>query len=323
MPRGSRHRNWVLTLNNPAGEGASIEEHHAATLLLLSNEDKVAYSIFQIERGESGTLHAQGYIQFHHPQSLSGVRSTISPRGHYEVRRGTHSQAKKYASKEDSRVHPPEEFGEENDAQGARSDLLAIKEKLDVGTPMVEVAQEHFGSWVRYHKSFAKYISLIAPPRTWVTEALVFWGPSGTGKSKRACEMAGDSSYWLPKPNSGRAFWDGYVGQEVVVIDEFYGWLPFDFMLRLLDRYPLRVENKGSSVQFTSKRIIFTSNQCPVKWYRKGLGSLRRRLTGSNGAVLKIEALGEDPLPYELPEDPVAPAQPPRYRDLNIDPFRL
>lgn len=307
MARGRvRSRNWVVTLNNPAGASASPTEHHAATRVLFQNEDKVAYSIFQIERGESGTLHAQGYIQFRNPQSLSGVRSAISPRGHYEVRRGTHEQAKEYASKEDSRVSEPEEFGEARDSQGARSDLESIKEKLDSGAPMVEVAQSHFGSWVRYHKSFERYVTLIQQQRSWVTEAVVFWGPSGTGKSRRACEMAGPDAYWLPKPNSGRAFWDGYVGQEIVVIDEFYGWLPYDFLLRLLDRYPLRVENKGSSVNFVSRKVIFTSNQCPVKWYRKGLRSLRRRLSGESGSVMLLEAEGEEPVPYDLPPDPPA-----------------
>lgn len=323
MARGSRNRNWVVTLNNPAGESASILEHHAFCRLLFSNAEKIVYSIFQIERGENGTLHAQGYIQFHHPQSLSGVRSLISPRGHYEVRRGSHSQAKDYASKEESRVHDPEEFGEEVDAQGARSDLCAIKALLDAGTPMVDVAQSHFGSWVRYHRSFSRYVTLIQPQRNFATEALVFWGPSGSGKSRRAQELAGEDSYWLPKPNSGRAFWDGYSGQTTVVIDEFYGWLPFDFMLRLLDRYPLRVENKGSSVNFVSRKIIFTSNQCPSRWYRKGLRSLRRRLSGSLGAVFLIEADGSDPVPYDLPEDPIAPAEPPPYRALNHDIFRL
>lgn len=33
----------------------------------------------------------------------------------------------------------------------------------------------------------------------------------------------------------------GYVGQPTVVFDDFYSWFPYDFILRLLDRYPLVV----------------------------------------------------------------------------------
>jgi hypothetical protein len=43
---------------------------------------------------------------------------------------------------------------------------------------------------------------------------------------------AGPEAYWITKPNGPRAFWDGYDGQENVVIDEFYGWLPHTFMCR-------------------------------------------------------------------------------------------
>ena len=35
--------------------------------------------------------------------------------------------------------------------------------------------------------------------------------------------------------------------------DDFYGWIKFDEMLRLLDRYPLLVETKGGTTHFTSR----------------------------------------------------------------------
>jgi len=77
-------------------------------------------------------------------------------------------------------------------------------------------------------------------------------------------------------------WWDGYSGQPVVVIDEFYGWLGYDFLLRLLDRYSFAVETKGGSVSFTSKLVIFTSNKPPSEWYRniQDLGPLLRRIGG-------------------------------------------
>jgi len=62
-------------------------------------------------------------------------------------------------------------------------------------------------------------------------------------------------------------WWDGYEGQHTVIIDEFYSWLRYDFFLRLTDRYPLQVETKGGSVQFVSRRIVFTSNTQPTEWY--------------------------------------------------------
>lgn len=52
-------------------------------------------------------------------------------------------------------------------------------------------------------------------------------------------------------------------------------------MLQLLDRYPLRVEVKGSFVPFVSRRVIITSNVPPDEWYPniRDRSPLMRRLT--------------------------------------------
>lgn len=110
---------------------------------------------------------------------------------------------------------------------------------------------------------------------------LVFYGASGTGKSRRAAELCGsESTYYKPRGK----WWDGYANQDNVIIDDFYGWLSFDEFLRIADRYPCRVEVKGGFAEFTSKRIVITSNQAPSQWWRgewfKGeqLKALTRRL---------------------------------------------
>lgn len=67
-----------------------------------------------------------------------------------------------------------------------------------------------------------------------------------------------------------------------MIIDEFYGWLRYSFLLQLLDRYPIRIEYKGGSVEFTSRRIILTSNKAPQDWYDKDkfpYPPIERRLT--------------------------------------------
>lgn len=92
----------------------------------------------------------------------------------------------------------------------------------------------------------------------------VFWGATGTGKSRKAWEEAGWDAY--PKdPNT--KFWDGYSGQENVVIDEFRGRIDIAHVLRWFDRYPVVVEVKGSSQVFRAKNIWITSNLDPRCWY--------------------------------------------------------
>lgn len=97
-----------------------------------------------------------------------------------------------------------------------------------------------------------------------VREVHVFWGPTGTGKSRRAWLEAGDDAY-CKDPRS--KFWCGYQGENHVIIDEFRGGIDIAHMLRWLDRYPVRVEIKGSSIPLVAGKIWITSNVEPLWWY--------------------------------------------------------
>lgn len=107
----------------------------------------------------------------------------------------------------------------------------------------------------------------------------VFWGPTGTGKSKKAWEEAGLDAY--PKDPRTK-FWDGYDSQDHVVIDEFRGAIDISHLLRWFDRYPVLVEIKGSSRVLVAKRIWITSNLPVHDWFPEldasSLAALRRRL---------------------------------------------
>jgi len=92
----------------------------------------------------------------------------------------------------------------------------------------------------------------------------VFWGPTGTGKTRRAWELGGLDAY--PKIPSTK-FWDGYQGQKSVIIDEFRGDIGISNLLRWFDRYPVLVEIKGSSTVLCAELIIVTSNVDPREWY--------------------------------------------------------
>lgn len=109
--------------------------------------------------------------------------------------------------------------------------------------------------------------------------AKVFWGRTGTGKSRRAWEEAGLQAY---SKDPRTKWWDGYMGQNDVVIDEFRGTIDISHLLRWLDRYPVRVENKGGSVSLSATRFWFTSNLDPRMWYpdvdQQTVDALMRRI---------------------------------------------
>lgn len=77
-------------------------------------------------------------------------------------------------------------------------------------------------------------------------------------------------------------FWDGYQSEANVVMDEFRGGIDISHLLRWLDRYPVRVEIKGSSRPLLATTIWITSNLDPRRWYpeidQETLDALLRRL---------------------------------------------
>lgn len=90
---------------------------------------------------------------------------------------------------------------------------------------------------------------------------MVLVGPPGCGKSCYVCRD--DRKYYKPRG----PWWDGYDSHPNVVIDDFYGWISYDELLRVCDRYPCKVPVKGTFVEFVSKWTFFTSNKHVWEWY--------------------------------------------------------
>jgi len=263
-PRPLQARCWLFTINNPESND------------LPKTFTDVRYCIWQREKGEAGTEHLQGYVAFTKAKRLTQVK-TLNDRAHWESRKGTEEQAIAYCSKEETRLEGPWELGDKPNP-GKRSDLLALKVTIETGASMKQIASEHFGAFLRYRNSIVSYKRLHSIPRDFKTFVGVITGPTGCGKS-RLMHQCFPGAYW--KPNGNEWFCD-YDDHAVVIIDEFYGWLRYDFVLRLLDRYPMQCPTKGSSVNFRAKFVFFTSNKEIDSWYNfKGnmsLDALKRRI---------------------------------------------
>ena len=252
----------------------------------------VEYCIWQREKGASGTEHLQGYVILEKSKRVTGMKK-LSREVHWESRKGSHSQAKEYVSKEDTRVDGPWTFGDEPEVkeQGKRNDLLLLKRKMDEGASEAEIAAdvEVFPVWARYYKVVARYKVLTGQQRCWPVFTHVIWGAPGLGKTRKVSELAGPNAYWLPRPAGQSVWFDGYIGQEDLVIDEFYGWIMLDLLMRILDRYPMQVETKGGSTPLLIKRCFITSNVAPLAWYPRvppqRLNALWRRLEMPLGTV--------------------------------------
>jgi hypothetical protein len=268
--RNARSKGWCFTLNQ-------FLPDEVLALRSFARGSSCTYMVFGREVGESGTRHLQGYLHLANRQRLSWLKNRVSQRAHFEIRRGTVLEASQYCKKDGDF----EEFGTAPTVtQGERTDLEKIKEEIRQGATELEIAENHFSKWVIYRRSFDRYRSLLQQPRDFASEVYVYWGDTGTGKTRKVFESEPD--LWIA-PDNQLQWFDGYHGQEAVLFDDFVSVknTRFGFLLQLLDRYPLQVPVKGGFVNWRPRRIYFTSNLAPGEWYtganEQQLAALRRR----------------------------------------------
>jgi len=257
-------RSWCFTWNNPpVGAVGRLEA-------LLENP-VVKYVCFGVEHGEEKkTPHFQGYLQLTDSRKPSYVHRLL-PGCHVELMKGTAAQAIAYCRK-DGDFH---EFGDPP-VQGSRSDLLEVKRKLDEGATEEEIAAGHFGSWVRYNSSFAKYRLLKRKRHCVERKVYWFYGATGTGKSTVAAEML-PNAYW----KSPGKWFDGYDGEDEVIIDDIrHDDISYHMALRLFQAFPVAVPVKCSTVPWLATTIIVTAPCHPKDLWNtsEDLAQLTRRI---------------------------------------------
>ncbi|AXL65929.1 replication-associated protein [Pimoid spider associated circular virus 2] len=254
-------KNWCFTWNNP-------DLGYEALLELLSS--KSSYCIFQKEQGANGTVHFQGFVQFTSKQRLSSLKKVLQS-AHWERTKGTAEENRDYCSKADSRVDGPWSSGRIV-VKGQRRDIEEFRDAVLEGSCNLDLVMSFPGQVARFPKfiDFVRSAQSVRRVEKPVVEC--FYGPSGSGKTRRAMAVSGfDSTFVVSRPDSGRPlWWDGFDPRIhiTVVLDDFYGWIPWSFLLQLIDRYPFQVEKKGGKIEFNCKNVIFTSNQHPSKWYK-------------------------------------------------------
>lgn len=248
MPNGAK--NWCGTLNN-----YSVEEYERISDLEGS---QCGYVIVGKEVGEQGTPHLQFYLQFKTRKTLRTVKRLVGDRVHVEVARGSPEQNIRYCSKEGDFV----ERGVVS-CQGRRRDLDSFVEAAKKGLSWEEALERYPAVLARFGKFADRVIGKYAESRSWSPEVFVYWGETGTGKSQRAFSEASS-----PYVHSGGGWFDGYSGESDVIFDDFGGSeFKLTYLLKLLDRYPMRVPVKFGFVNWVPRRIFITSNYCPKDWF--------------------------------------------------------
>lgn len=268
----SRARAWCITINNP-----TEEDHDNLTGLDYD------YLIYQIEQGESGTVHIQAYVYSKNKLCFTHLREEL-PGAHLEIARGSIQSNVDYCSKSDTRLDGPYTFGIKPE-QGRRTDLQNITVSIKSGASIRDVLLSDDCKHIRHEKFIYRIANLLGTPRTRSesTEVYILWGEPGVGKTRPVYDYFEDSVYQVPYVHGSR-WYDGYTSQQCLLYDDWPVHLDdrdgiYNHLLAVTDRYPVMLPIKGGFVSLNKCVVVFTSNFCPASWFNGvGLRALERRI---------------------------------------------
>jgi len=268
---------YIFTINN------YTDEDEDGIQLGVSKEDsQVLYLIYGHEIAPTtGTPHLQGYVEFHKKVRVSHFIKHLCKRAHLEVRSkfATAQHNQTYCKKQD-----PDHFFEYGEPsvkqQGKRSDLDIAMSEIRKGITIAKLYEIMPDIAARYPRFIEKYYGLKELSRPLDTPVEVTWiyGPTGVGKTRSV-----HSHYPHTFVPQSYKWWDGYDRHDVVLIDDFRAdFCKFHELLKLLDRYPFKVEVKGGMRQFCATKIFITCPYHPLDVYLnrtdEDLAQLTRRI---------------------------------------------
>ncbi len=102
--------------------------------------------------------------------------------------------------------------------------------------------------------------------------------------------------------HGGEKHWfDGYSNQTHVILDDFRDneenpcGMNFNFLLKLLDRYPFRVPVKGGQVEMVASTFFISSPDPPSKMYCRQTAEKKKQLLRRLTKCCHFSVLGQEP----------------------------
>jgi len=264
----SRSRSYVYTLNNYTKE----EEAFVQAL-------PCSYHVYGRETGDSGTPHLQGFLHFPNARSFPSVKKLI-PRAHIEIARDVGS-AIQYSKKDgniwESGIPPKNGRPTEADRMERNKRLRTCSLNELVASGELSILD------VRKLKNARLDLDQEgAATSTDSVRGIWYWGPPGTGKSHKARSDFPDAFI-----KSQNKWFDGYVGQEAIILDD-YDCKELGHYLKIwTDKWACSGEVKGGTVSLKHTVFLITSNYHPDElWDGHMLEAIKRRFKITHFAEL-------------------------------------
>lgn len=253
-------KHWGFTENNPTSERTkkwqdAIKEH-------------CEYGVFELEKGENGTPHLQGYFVLNKKKRLSWIKNNMSETAYLFAANGTPDQNYIYCTK-DYRAGKVASYFEHGTlpTTGGQKHAEKYKEAIEVaksqgdiiGAVAPDIALRYYGTLQRIKRRYRPL-----PDQLSCLRNSLHYGSTGMGKSSYINNRYGSKVY---HKNSDK-WWCDYVEQEethgvsTVLIEELDNSNIYllSWIKKWIDRYPFRAEPKGGSVMIRPPKFDITTN---------------------------------------------------------------
>lgn len=227
---------------------------------------------------KTGRPHLQGYVRLKRSVRKGAFRKIIGPNGNdkkdwymKEANADWVANAK-YTSKDEQVVWykcPPES------EQGARTELTEFANAIKRRAGDAELFEKHLNTLAKFPRLEGRLKRSFAKERSKEyrqIEHVVYYGPGGVGKSKRA--LYDDAGKRLPDtyivPDSANMkWWMDYEGEKTIVINEMNGdKCKFGRWKELMDGGQVVLQTKGDHTYAEWTKVIMTTNVDPDEWWQ-------------------------------------------------------
>lgn len=273
-------RDWAFTVNNPTQTESQFYDY----LKSLSN---VRYFIFVKEQGHgtsnnpNGTPHYQGYIEFSQPKKFSTMKKnfsqeTIGVNAHLSKRNGSRINCVEYVKKKgshqdkkDTQIGKIYEYGEFSNG-GQRNDLIDMVEMKSDGKSDIEIFEAYPNSYARY-ESFIDNMALKYKSKGCSNKrdvkVIYVYGPPEVDKAKYVYDLHGYENVYCNQGYELGKWFDGYAGQDVLLLDNYFSDFKINLLLSYLSCQPVTIPCRYRNKRACYTKVYITSTVSSFEQY--------------------------------------------------------
>lgn len=262
-------KSWFVVFDNPQDHGYPGEPQEVCERLrdewITGSNTRTGAWTYCIS--DKGLKHIHMVIEDTKAMRFTAIKKSYAAGAHFMATRGTKQQAEDYINKNGDYAEKGEkvlclvQHGEIKGAQGARNDLSVLYGMVKSGMDTVEILEE-CPQYMMHTDRIDRVRQLLVSDRykkvSRELDVTYIWGTTGSGKTRFVMDTYGyDKVYRVT--DYAHPF-DGYMGEDVILFEEFVSSLPVTEMLKYLDRYPVQLSARYYNRQACYTKVYFATN---------------------------------------------------------------